>query len=239
MVNSRAFAFNRAAAYNSTNCGVALSITSTSPAYLIDRTPENETSYYASFAFHPNAITMAEGTEHPIFRAYRPDGTAIMTVDFRFSGGLYHVRAGLGNDLARWSYTPWATLGSQWNVIEVGWRGASAPGSNNGGLLLTLNGTRVAAGSGIDNDQQRMDWVQLGAIRNLSASTLGTYFFDEFSSRRTWPATVSSADAPAGLHEEETLETDYDEGYLGEHDEGAEESPASGSNYLYLPQMNR
>ena len=42
--------------------------------------------------------------------------------------------------------------------------------------------------SGVDNDTQRVDTIQLGAVDNVDAitnpSAIRTYYFDEFESRR-------------------------------------------------------
>jgi hypothetical protein len=227
---------------------MAVNISSTSPTYVIDRKPAQEALYSARFHFHPNNISMAEGDEHPIFRGYNPAGTAIVSVDFRFAGGQRQVRAGVGNDLRRWSYTPWFSLSNSWHSIEVSWRAASGPGSNNGGLAFAVNGVLVAAGSNIDNDEQRLDWVQMGAVRAINSTTLGAYFFDEFSSYRELGLMMSAAagsSIPAELYEEDVPEG-YDEdgvpeGYDEEEvPEGYDEGDMEGEEYrLHLPLINQ
>ena len=89
------------------------------------------------------------------------------------------------NDRGRWSYTGWSTLPNAWSAIELDWRAATAAGANNGGLTLWLNGTEVANLTGIDNDRQKVDWVALGAVSSIDNTTRGTYYFDEFESRRS------------------------------------------------------
>jgi hypothetical protein len=246
-VNSSSLSYHQGAAYQSP-CGMAVNISSTSPTYVIDRKPAQEALYSARFHFHPNNISMAEGDEHPIFRGYNPAGTAIVSVDFRFAGGQRQVRAGVGNDLRRWSYTPWFSLSNSWHSIEVSWRAASGPGSNNGGLAFAVNGVLVAAGSNIDNDEQRLDWVQMGAVRAINSTTLGAYFFDEFSSYRELGLMMSAAagsSTPAELYEEEVPEG-YDEdgvpeGYDEEEvPEGYDEGDMEGEEYrLHLPLINQ
>ena len=65
------------------------------------------------------------------------------------------------------------------------WRAATAVGANNGGLTLWLNGIQVANLTGSDNDLQKVDWIALGAVNGIDSATRGTYYFDEFESRRS------------------------------------------------------
>jgi hypothetical protein len=39
--------------------------------------------------------------------------------------------------------------------------------------------------TGVDNDQQRVDWIALGAVSGIDSKTRGTYYFDGFESRRS------------------------------------------------------
>jgi hypothetical protein len=87
-------------------------------------------------------------------------------------------------DRGKWSYTGWTALPSGWNAIELDWRASTTANANNGGLTLWINGTQVANLTGIDNDQQKVDWVALGAVNGIDNATRGTYYFDEFESRR-------------------------------------------------------
>jgi hypothetical protein len=68
--------------------------------------------------------------------------------------------------------------------IELDWRAATAPGANDGGLTLWIDGVERQALTGIDNDTRRIDRVLLGALAGIDTGTRGTYFFDAFESRR-------------------------------------------------------
>jgi hypothetical protein len=48
-----------------------------------------------------------------------------------------------------------------------------------------INGTQVANLTGSDNDLQKVDCVALGAVNGIDNATCGTYYFDEFESRRS------------------------------------------------------
>ena len=176
--------FPTTAAYNS-NCGMAVNITSNSPAYVRDDTPNAETRYRARFYFNPNGIVMGKGDSHVIFGAYSTAGNNMLVVELRRNGSSFQIRAGSLNDRGKWSDTGWSTILSGWNAIEFDWRAATAAGANNGGLTLWLNGAQVAYLTGIDNDQKKVDWIALGAVNGIDSRTRGTYYFDEFESRRS------------------------------------------------------
>ena len=50
---------------------------------------------------------------------------------------------------------------------------------------MCINGTQVTDLTDIDIDQQKVDWVALGAVNGIDNATRGTYYFDEFESRRS------------------------------------------------------
>jgi hypothetical protein len=52
-------------------------------------------------------------------------------------------------------------------------------------LWLNNPATPTANLTGIDNDLQKVDWVALGATNSIDTGTRGTYYFDEFESRRS------------------------------------------------------
>jgi hypothetical protein len=106
-----------------------------------------------------------------------------MRVQFRFSNGAYQVRAALRNDASTWTNSAWLTISDVSHFIELDWRAASA-GANNGGLTLWIDNVERANLSGIDNDTRKIDRVQLGAVNGIDSGTRGTYYIDDFESRR-------------------------------------------------------
>jgi uncharacterized protein YjiK len=151
--------------------------------YLTDDTPNAEPRYRARFYFDPNSIPMASGDNHFILQGYSGTSTLIMRVQFRFSNGAYQVRAALRNDASTWTNSAWLTISDVSHFIELDWRAASA-GANNGGLTLWIDNVERANLSGIDNDTRKIDRVQLGAVNGIDSGTRGTYYIDDFESRR-------------------------------------------------------
>jgi hypothetical protein len=88
------------------------------------------------------------------------------------------------NDASKWVDSSWYLLATGWNSIEFEWHASTAAGANNGGATLWLNGVQRAALSARDNDKQRVDSVSLGIIAGMKSSTTGTFFIEDYVSRR-------------------------------------------------------
>ena len=106
-------------------------------------------------------------------------------MEFRQSSGAYQIRAALLDDGTTWINTnTWYTITDAFHSIELDWRASTAPGANNGGLTLWIDGVQQADLTGVDNDTRRVDRARLGALSGIDAGTRGTYYFDAFVSRR-------------------------------------------------------
>ena len=159
-------------------------INDNNPIYVTDDTPNAESRYRARFYFDPNSITMSSNNAHYIFYGYTGASTIVLQVEFRFSAGVYQLRAQLRNDSFGWISSNWFTIGDSPHYIEIDWRASTASGANNGGLTLWIDGTQRADLTGVDNDTRRIDRIQLGAVAGIDTGTRGTYYFDRFESRR-------------------------------------------------------
>jgi thermitase len=182
-VNNNLLAFNIVSGRNST-CGLAATIANYTPAYAIDPSPNGETSFRVRFYFNPNTLKMAKNDLLTLYAAYNTSGYATITVQIRYSGHGFQLRAGVMSDRSRWSYTSWITLSQAWQPVELSWNASTAPGANNGSLTLWLDGAQIASMTVIDNDQQNIDKVSLGVVDGMDSTTQGIYFFDDYVSHR-------------------------------------------------------
>ncbi|MBN8595701.1 MAG: S8 family serine peptidase [Anaerolineae bacterium] len=151
--------------------------------YVTDDQPSAEKRYRARFYFDPNSITMASGNAHFIMMGYAGASTAVLRVEFSFSGGSYQLRASGLTDANAWVSTNWYSVSDAVHAIEIDWQ-AAAPAANNGALTLWIDGLQQQALMSIDNDTRAIDRVRIGAISGIDTGTRGTYFFDGFVSRR-------------------------------------------------------
>ena len=67
--------------------------------------------------------------------------------------------------------------------MELDWRRASGPSTNDGSFELSIDGTPVHAATTLDNSLSRVDFVRLGAL-SVKVGASGTIYWDEFESRR-------------------------------------------------------
>lgn len=51
-------------------------------------------------------------------------------------------------------------------------------------MMLWIDSEQKADLTGVDNDMWRIDRIRLGAVNGIDTGTRGTYYFDEFESRR-------------------------------------------------------
>jgi uncharacterized protein YjiK len=160
--------------------GLQVVIDDNTSIYATDDTPNAEPRYRTRFYFDPNSISMANGDSHYIFQGYSGTSTAVLRVQFRFSGGSYQVRAALRNDASSWANINWFTISDAPHVIELDWQAAA----NNGILTLWIDDVQQASLSGIDNGTRRIDRARLGAVTGVDTGTRGTYYLDAFESRR-------------------------------------------------------
>ncbi len=153
--------------------------------YATDDTPNAEPRYRARFYFNPNTITMASGDAHIIYSSLMGTSTAVLRMEFGRTPTNYQLRVRvLLDDGVTWVNTDWVTISDAPHFIEFDWQAATATGANNGVLVFWVDGTQQASLTGVDNDTLRVDRVRLGSITGMDATTLGTYYFDAFESRR-------------------------------------------------------
>jgi hypothetical protein len=151
--------------------------------YVRDDLPNGEPRYRARFYFDPNSIRMAAGNAHIIFQGNNSSGTAILQIELRFYNG-YQIRAKLLNDYSSFTNTSWFAISDAPHFIELDWRAATSTTTHNGGLTLWIDAAQKANPTTIDNDTRRIDSIRLGAVSGIDSGTRGTYYFDDFVSRR-------------------------------------------------------
>ncbi|MCE7985133.1 MAG: hypothetical protein DYG89_28505 [Caldilinea sp. CFX5] len=152
--------------------------------YVVDDAPTAEPRYRVRFYFDPNTIPMAANDSHQIFSGRTEAGTVVLQIEFRFSGGVYQVRALILDDGTSATSSGWFTISDAPHALEVDWRAATAAGANNGGLTFWIDGVQRANVTGIDNDTRRIDLIRLGAGSGIDNGTRGTYYFDAYEARR-------------------------------------------------------
>jgi len=152
--------------------------------YVTDWSPFDETRYRGRFYFDPNTITMAANNAHYLFYALNRDNVVAARLELRYYNSSYQVRVGVVNDGSTWSNSAWFTITDAPHKLEIDWRASSGPGANNGGITFWVDDVQRGNFTNIDNDTRKVDYVQWGAVSGVDSGTRGTYYFDDFVSRR-------------------------------------------------------
>jgi hypothetical protein len=147
-------------------------------------TPQTRARLPGEFLFDPNSIIMARGNAHYLFYALNRDDVVVARIELQYASSSYQVRAAAVNDGSTWSTTAWTTISDAPHYLEFDWKASSAAGANNGALTFWVDGVQKGSFTTIDNDTRRVDKAHLGAVAGIDTGTRGTYFFDDFVSRR-------------------------------------------------------
>lgn len=159
-----------------------------------DTRPAAETNYFAQFLFKPGGLNVPDGTQLRVFAA-RAAGSTTRPFELRLRrlGGAWELVGIIRDDSGAAFRTGWYPVRTGWNQVVVGWQRAAAPSTNGGALAVWLNGVRVFAGSGIDNDTLAIDSVQLGILGGLQAGSNGVLLIDDFVSFKYPPSAAAAA----------------------------------------------
>jgi len=156
--------------------------------FVQDDTPVDENLYRARFYFDTNGFDPGEASgarRTRIFIAFEEAPTRrLAAIVLKRQGGVYSVmgRARLDDgsqaDTGFFGVTPGA------HYVEMAWKRASGPSTNDGTFELWIDGTSQSLLTNLDNSLSAVDFVRLGAL-SVKNTANGTLFWDEFESRRT------------------------------------------------------
>lgn len=179
--NPAAISINASAAMQGAY-GMQVNLSGSSPAYVTDLTPANETTYHARFYFNPRS-TLNGTTPLDIFAAVNTAGQSFARVQYRRTttgGGTYQVRLAVQR-VGGLSTTGWFNIADNTaHFIEFDWQS-----STNATVNFYVDGILRQTLTGINTSAFLVDAVRLGASGNISAGASGAPYFDAFVSRRT------------------------------------------------------
>jgi hypothetical protein len=188
--NAASIAVNNAAAMNGTNFGMEVTLNDTAPAYVLDSTPNAETTYRGSFWLDPNTWdTQGIRNSHVIFSGNGQGGVAVLRVYM-----LFNPAGATARRVRIWCKEDNGVFAKSTN-ITLGPIGAEPPrkldfemitGPGTGSCTLTRSGGSAPSVSltNLDNDTWDIRTGRLGAITSVDAVSSGSYYLDEFESFR-------------------------------------------------------
>lgn len=160
-----------------------------------DTTPAAESRYVARFYVNLDSMSLPSAEMFDHFAGYDAQGRLQLAVGLARNDAMGENR--LFVDVRRDDGTFLTTLGTNelavsagWHAIEVDWTAASAPGADDGRVVVCVDDdgsrTNCAELTSVDNDQAELETVRWGA-QNVGATTTGSLDLDDFDSRRTGP----------------------------------------------------
>lgn len=165
--------------------GLATLIDNTNDKYLVDLNVNDESSYRARFYLDPNSLTMASADTFSVFSGRNSAGSAFhVQLNYSSSSG-YRIRTQMYNDAGTVLNGSWVNISDGSHSIEVYWKAATAAGANDGFITLWIDGTVSGSQTLVDNDTKRIGEARFGAVANLDPGTSGTFYLDDFVSRKT------------------------------------------------------
>jgi hypothetical protein len=202
LVGSAAFAANSVsvtagAAHNGTNFGLLVTVDSNTAAHVQSDHPNAENVYRARFWVRPQTLPIAmgqAGVNHIKFFVFLDPGNLGQHVL-----GYFTRSAGdQGWHLILWAKEDSGDFKSVANIflggaaaparqVEVQWAAASAPGANDGMLMVSRidNPAQTSGQTNLDNDTGDVDGFRIGYIPSVNNVIAGNYSMDEFESFRT------------------------------------------------------
>lgn len=173
------------------NLGMQVAVNGTTLRYVIDNSPNNETTYRARFYFNPNGTSTGTNNAIPqdIFVGRNTGGTTIFRVQYQRIGTnpnfTYQVRVGTlvggGTGNGSYTYTNWQTISNAAHSIEIAWQ--SAASSTLSLYVDSTTASQTLTGLNTNFTAYRIRSVRLGAVGGGTGMT-GTEYFDAFASTR-------------------------------------------------------
>jgi hypothetical protein len=154
----------------------ALTVTGSTPAYVVDNSPVAERTLHAQFGFAAGTFA-TRGVIVDLLQARAANGSAVLTVQYqRTTAGVSQVRVGALTSTG-WKYSAWSTIAATAVSIKVDWSSATA-----GTAALSVNGTTVATVTG-NTSARTVESVALG-VAAAAGRTTGAGAIDAYSATR-------------------------------------------------------
>ncbi len=158
---------------------------SSNKTFVVDKSPDDDTSYCMRFRVDPNTLDLPNGRKTGAVKAQTSNNRGILFFDLQASNtgkmkGKARMKNGPGDALrkARFRLKP-----GEDHTVEICGSSASAPGAADGTFRVVVDGdekinrTDMSKVFGIGK-------VKVGATHSLGLG-VGSYFLDDFSSFRT------------------------------------------------------
>lgn len=157
--------------------GMQAAIGGGAAGYVVDNTPNGESSYHARFYFHPNNVTISS-TAQDIFVGMNASSQVAFRVQLRRSSGKYQIAATVIRSGGSTS-TSWYTISNAYHAIEISWQSATSAS-----FSLYIDGTLKKTLTKLNTSAYKIETIFLGPS-TAPSGVQGTEYFDSFVARRS------------------------------------------------------
>jgi hypothetical protein len=155
----------------------ALTVSGSTPAYVVDQSPVAERAVHAQFQFAAGTFNTRGGTVD-LYQLRNAANQVVATVQYRrTTAGASQLRTGVLTP-AGWQYSAWTGIATGAVTVNVDWTSAVT-----GGVALTVNGTRVGAVTG-NTSASTVESAALGLIATTGTSNSGAGAVDSYTANR-------------------------------------------------------
>jgi len=182
--NGGDLAVSAAAALNGTTMGLQAVVNDTTPLFVRDDRPTDESRYRVRFFLDPNGFDPGEASNHLRVRVLIVSDTLdqrLVAIVLRRRSGVYSIEARVRQAGGVRADTGFFTITDAPHTIEFDWTRASAPAATDGTFELWVDGVSKSALAGLANGGTGVEYARLGAM-SVKTGAGGTLFFDEFES---------------------------------------------------------
>jgi hypothetical protein len=165
-----------AAAKQSGAYGLQATISGGASGYVVDNTPNNETSFHARFYVHPNGATISS-TAQDILVGRNASNQVVFQVQLRRSSGSYQIRSVVTRSGGTTS-TNWYTVSNAYHALEIAWQSGSSTSFG-----LYIDGVAKQTLTKLNTNGYTIKTTWLGPSAGLSGSP-GSEYFDNYVTTR-------------------------------------------------------
>jgi hypothetical protein len=154
----------------------ALTVTGSTPAYVVDNSPAAERAIHVQFQFAAGTFNTRNAVVD-LLQARTATGAAALVVQYRrTTAGASQLRVGVLTS-AGWRYSTWTAIGTGAITVRADWTSATA-----GSAALSVNGAGAGTATG-NTSAYSIESVALGLVATTGTAT-GSAAVDNYTSNR-------------------------------------------------------
>lgn len=161
------------------NGSIKVDFLDTSAVYGQSSTDIDKTSGVVAFWLNLDDLIISDFSQITIWVARSGVSVSNWLLAVRRNGTIFQIQASIRDDAGAVISGSWCNLHAGWNHIMLLWNRSTGAGKNDGANYLFIDGDRVDAHTGLDNDTKDWDFGWFGMVFTGATELGGAYYFDE------------------------------------------------------------